>query len=84
MNTRCPTQVDTLRPPRPPRANCKQAAAWGRYYQRCADYYRGAADALASYPNFRRACQEESRRYQQGADEVAAGRHFNQIARVWK
>lgn len=70
--------------PKAPRRDCRKAATWGAYYQRCADYYHGMFDALVDYPHAARHAMEEARRYQAGADEIAAGRHANQIAKVWE
>ena len=70
--------------PKPPRADCRRAATWGAYYQRCAEYYHGISDAVRDYPFAARHSTEEARRFQAGADEIAAGRHAKQIAKVWK
>lgn len=74
--------TDDLRPSQPKRS--KKAARWSDYYTAMARWFGEMAHSLNDYPGSKRYAEDEAKRYQEGADQIASGTHPNQASGAWK
>ena len=69
---------------RPKSPRSKKASAWRVYYERMASWYADHAINLAGeYPRASAHAQAEAWRFLEGACELRAGKHQNQVSGVW-
>ena len=68
--------------PKAPRS--RKVSAWRRYYETTACWYADMAINLAEYPIASGYAQTEAERFRDGARELRAGKHPNQISGAWK
>jgi hypothetical protein len=74
-----------MKPPNPPRRDCKKADRWKAYYSEMALWNQGIADSLKQdYPSAASDADAEAQRFREGVAEIENRTHHCILSGEWK